>query len=107
MHVDQMLQLLARDIYLRKIDGMVYGDSPRQGFVRGRRFSHPELGFTFEVPEGFTLQNTAKRVMAQGPDVKLPSRPSIANGSIRRATPRAPTFSPPPKRVTPPMDPPW
>jgi predicted Zn-dependent protease len=59
--------IIARDIYLRKIDGMVYGDSPRQGFVRGRRFSHPELGFTFEVPEGFTLQNTAKRVMAQGP----------------------------------------
>ncbi len=59
--------IVARDVYLRKIDGMVYGDSPRQGFVRGRRFSHPELGFTFEVPEGFVLQNTAKRVMAQGP----------------------------------------
>jgi predicted Zn-dependent protease len=63
--------IIARDLYLRKIDGMVYGDSPEQGFVRGRRFSHPELGFTFEVPEGFVLQNTAKRVLAQGPQGAL------------------------------------
>ena len=57
--------IVARDVYLDKIDGMVYGDSPAQGYVRGRRFLHPELGFAFEVPEGFELANTPNRVIAQ------------------------------------------
>jgi predicted Zn-dependent protease len=57
--------IVARDLYLDKIDGLVYGDSPAQGYVRGRRFLHPELGFAFEVPEGFELVNTPNRVIAQ------------------------------------------
>ena len=60
--------IVDRDIYLDKIDGMVFGDSPAQGFVRGRRFLHPELGFAFEVPEDFELANTPVRVIAQNPN---------------------------------------
>jgi predicted Zn-dependent protease len=59
--------ILARDIYLDKIDGMLYGESPSQGVVRGRRFLHPDLRFAFEVPEGFTLHNNPNQVVAQGP----------------------------------------
>src|SRR5439155_8343477 len=32
-----------RDGYLRHIDGIVYGDSPDQGVVRGNRFLHRNL----------------------------------------------------------------
>ena len=49
--------------YLAGIDGMVYGEDPSEGFVRGRRFLHPRLGFTFLAPEGFTLDNTAQAVL--------------------------------------------
>ena len=31
--------------------------------VRGRRFLHPKLGFTFQAPESFTLDNTAQAVI--------------------------------------------
>jgi predicted Zn-dependent protease len=48
--------------YLDGIDGVVYGEDPSEGFVRGRRFLHPRLGFTFAVPEGFSLENTAQAV---------------------------------------------
>jgi predicted Zn-dependent protease len=48
--------------YLALLDGMVYGEDPSEGFVRGRRFLHPKLGFTFTAPEGFTLDNTAQAV---------------------------------------------
>ena len=41
---------------------LVYGEDPSEGFVRGRRFLHPKLGFTFTAPEGFTLDNTAQAV---------------------------------------------
>src|SRR5262249_5246889 len=36
---------------------------PSEGFVRGRRFLHPRLGFTFMAPEGFSLDNTAQAVL--------------------------------------------
>ncbi len=49
--------------YLAGIDGLVYGEDPSEGFVRGRRFLHPKLGFTFTAPEGFTLENTAQAVL--------------------------------------------
>ena len=49
--------------YLAGIDGMVYGEDPSEGFVRGRRFLHPRLGFTFAAPEGFVLDNTAQAVL--------------------------------------------
>ena len=44
------------------LDGLVYGEDPSEGFVRGRRFLHPKLGFTFTAPDGFTLDNTAQAV---------------------------------------------
>jgi predicted Zn-dependent protease len=48
--------------YLHMLDGLVYGEDPSEGFVRGRRFLHPKLGFTFNAPEGFSLDNTAQAV---------------------------------------------
>lgn len=52
-----------RDAYLSAIDGIVFGEDPNEGFVRGRRFLHPKLGFTFTAPDGFTLDNTAQAVI--------------------------------------------
>jgi predicted Zn-dependent protease len=52
-----------RETYLTAIDNIVYGEDPSEGFVRGRRFLHPKLGFTFAAPETFTLDNTAQAVI--------------------------------------------
>ena len=52
-----------KQAYLSGIDGIVFGEDPSEGFVRGRRFLHPRLGFTFTAPEGFTLENTAQAVL--------------------------------------------
>jgi predicted Zn-dependent protease len=52
-----------RNAYLQSLDGLVYGEDPVEGYVRGRRFLHPKLGFTFTAPEGFTLENTAQAVL--------------------------------------------
>ena len=54
-----------RERFLAAIDGLVYGDDPSQGFVRGRTFEHPELGFRFTAPEGFTLKNTPTAVIGR------------------------------------------
>ena len=52
-----------REAYLAGIDGMLYGEDPSEGYVRGRRFLHPRLGFTFMAPDGFTLDNTPQAVL--------------------------------------------
>jgi predicted Zn-dependent protease len=53
----------AKVAYLGDIDGIVFGEDPSEGFVRGRRFLHPKLGFTFTAPDGFALDNTAQAVL--------------------------------------------
>ena len=58
---------LARDadVYLNQIDGMIYGDSPHQGYVRGREFAHAGLKFRFTAPLGFRLQNSETAVFGE------------------------------------------
>ncbi|OQP87038.1 metalloprotease [Rhizobium rhizosphaerae] len=56
-----------RDYYLDGIDGLLYGDSPQEGYVRGQTFLHGKLGIRFEVPEGFQIDNKVEAVLATGP----------------------------------------
>jgi len=52
-----------REAFLAAIDGLVFGDDPKEGFVRGKRFLHPNLGFSFSAPDGFMLENTPQAVL--------------------------------------------
>ena len=52
-----------REAYLKAIDGIAYGDDPSEGFVHGRSFVHPRLGFSFTAPDGFALENSAQAVL--------------------------------------------
>lgn len=62
---------LGRETYLAKLDGLTYGYSAEEGFVRDRRFAHPKLRFAFEVPPGFRLVNSTRQVVAFGPEDSL------------------------------------
>ena len=48
--------------YLKMIDGIVYGENPRQGFVENNMFYHPDLAFQFPIPENWTLVNSPMQV---------------------------------------------
>ena len=72
------------DAHFAAIDGMLYGDDPREGYVRGQRFVHPDLRFAFEVPDGFQMTNSPTAVTARhssGAQVKFDSasRTNAAN----------------------------
>lgn len=54
--------------YLSSLDGLLFGDDPREGFVRGRDYLHADLGIAFTVPEGYALRNTADAVLATDGD---------------------------------------
>ncbi len=60
--------VLNRSAYLQKINGIVYGDSTKNGFVRGQKFVHPDMGFEFSVPDGFRIINQPAQVVAKSPD---------------------------------------
>lgn len=60
-----------KDDYLRRIDGLVYGDSAVQGFVRGQNFYQPAMGFTFSVPPEFYMTNQPSKVIATSPNGSL------------------------------------
>ena len=56
-----------RERYLQGVDGLLFGNTVEEGFVRGRVFSHSGLGITFEAPKGFTIDNQPKAVLISGP----------------------------------------
>ncbi len=56
-----------RQAYLTGIDGLLFGDSPKEGFARGQEFLHPNLGIRFKVPQGYTIENNKDAVLAAGP----------------------------------------
>ncbi|MCC9620662.1 M48 family metalloprotease [Thalassospira sp. MA62] len=51
--------------YMTAIDGILYGDGPDQGYVRGQEFVHVPADFRFEVPDGFNMTNQPTAVVAQ------------------------------------------
>ena len=51
-----------RVVYLKRIDGLAYGEDPREGFVENSVFYRPLLRFQFPVPQNWILQNTRSMV---------------------------------------------
>ena len=56
-----------REGYRERIDGVVIGDNPKDGIVRGHAFLHPALRFALEFPEGWEVVNTPTQVAAREP----------------------------------------
>ena len=52
-----------RPQYLRRLDGMVFGENPREGFFRENAFYHPDLRFQLAFPRGFKTQNQKQAVV--------------------------------------------
>ncbi len=57
-----------RSGYMAGIEGLAFGDSPALGAIVGRRFIDPVHKFTFEVPQGYTLQNSKGAVVGVAGD---------------------------------------
>ncbi|MCF2446080.1 M48 family metalloprotease [Dyadobacter sp. CY345] len=69
-----------RDVYLRRIEGLIYGVDPKQGFVEGGQFYHPGLKFQFPVPSGWQTENTPAQFQMASKDGKAMMLFTIAEG---------------------------
>ena len=59
-----------RESYLKLIDGIVYGEDPKQGYVVSNVFYHPELRFQFPIPQGWKYQNSPQQFQMAAADGK-------------------------------------
>jgi predicted Zn-dependent protease len=55
---------VGRDSYLRALDGLTFGDSAKEGVVRGNNFYHAPLNFSVSFPAGWRIDNQSDRIIA-------------------------------------------
>lgn len=68
--LDKTTLKINQDVYLRRINGLMYGDDPNEGYVEGNVFYHPQLKFRFPVPTGWQTQNSPVQFVMAEPNGK-------------------------------------
>src|SRR5690606_8219443 len=71
-----------RDTFLTRIDGLLYGDDPRQGVIEGNTFIHPDLRLTFAAPSGFYMVNGTRAVTINGQSGQAQLTTGPYNGNL-------------------------
>jgi predicted Zn-dependent protease len=71
-----------RDTFLTRIDGLIYGDDPKQGIIEGSQFLHPDLRLGFEAPNGFYLVNGTRSVSISGESGKAEFTTANFDGNL-------------------------
>src|SRR5690606_2022227 len=71
-----------RDTFLTRIDGLLYGDDPRQGMIEGHTFIHPDMRLTFTAPDGFYLVNGTRAVSINGQSGRGQLTTAAYNGNL-------------------------
>jgi predicted Zn-dependent protease len=75
-HIEKMLDtvplaqrklIVDREDYLRHVQGMSFGEDPRQGYFEGSVFYHPQMRFQLKFPDGWKKQNLPQAVVAVSP----------------------------------------
>jgi len=67
LSLDQRKLIVNREDYLRHLQGMSFGEDPRQGYFEGSAFYHPQMRFQMKFPEQWKKQNLPQAVVAVSP----------------------------------------
>jgi predicted Zn-dependent protease len=65
---DEQQGIVAREAYLRRLENLVFGDDPRQGYTIGQTYYHPELAFKIDFPDQWQIINQRQAVGALSPN---------------------------------------
>ena len=97
-HINQLLSqektdfsnaIVNREGYERRLDGLIFGVNPREGFFKGTTFYHPDLKFQMSFPSGWHTANTKQAVAAQSPQQDAVIQVTLGNGSSADQAARA------------------
>ena len=75
--------------YMQRVEGLVYGENPRNGYFRGQTFIHPDLRFSMTFPSGWKMQNTPQAVVGVSGQQDAALQLTLAQGSDPAAATRA------------------
>jgi len=75
--------------YLARLDGLIFGENPREGFFEGTRFLHPEMAFEMTFPQGWTTANQKTAVVGVSPEEDGLLQLKVADGTDPAAALRA------------------
>lgn len=75
------------EAYLTKIDGMVFGDSEKQGIRSGRNFYHGDMQFALTFPENWYIQNNPSNLQGIAPEGRATIQMGVSDLN-RRQTPQ-------------------
>ena len=67
LETDKQL-MVNKNNYLNHIKNVVYGEDPQQGFVEDNTFYHPQMRFSFAIPNEWNLQNQRSQVILVSKD---------------------------------------
>jgi predicted Zn-dependent protease len=70
-----------REQFLRAIDGLSYGEDPRDGFFRGATFYQPDLALQITFPDGWQTANQPQVLAAREPEGKALVQVQVAKGA--------------------------
>lgn len=82
--------VLGREPFIAQSDGLIFGDSPREGIRRGNNFYHADLGFALTVPDGWKLSNQPDKLVFNAPgseagiEMRMENRPKDAPAAMLR-----------------------
>lgn len=71
---------VGRTEYIPRLDGLTFGENPREGFFQGVRFFHPEMAFEMAFPQGWTTSNLKNAVLAASPEEDALLQLTVADG---------------------------
>ncbi len=69
-----------REEFLARLDGLMWGENPREGYFKDGRFYHPDMAFSFRVPENWRKLNQKDAVRALSPEGDLMAQLTLAQG---------------------------
>ena len=59
---------VGEEVYKQQIEGLIFGENPREGYTEGSRFLHPDLKFQLDFPDQWKVMNTKQVVYSASPD---------------------------------------
>jgi predicted Zn-dependent protease len=97
-HINSMIAKMQTDFtgttvnragYERRLDGLMYGINPREGFFKDRVFYHPDLRFRMQFPNGWRVMNGKQAVAGQSAEQDAVIELTLAQGASADQAARA------------------
>lgn len=89
MQTDFAGATINRNSYERRLDGIMFGQNPREGFFKNGVFYQPDLRFSFTFPNGWRVMNSKQAVAGQSPQQDAIIELTLSEGSSADQAARA------------------